>query len=242
MRAIIMAAGVGSRISRHVDKPKCLLEIEGKSIIRRTVEMLLKNNIDPVVVVGYQHQQIEKELMNLGIPMLYNPFFRATNSLGSLWFARDYIVDDSDLMLMNADVFWEQDIMDIILSEDKDALLLADSSLARLNEGDYFFGCKENKIVKYGKDLVREIRTHEYVGICKVQKSFLPYFKGMMTQLIEAEQYGYWWEDILYQCSANKDVYIRDVAGHFWAEVDYIEDYERIMDFIWKRQRKTYSK
>ena len=46
MKAIIMAAGVGSRISRHVDKPKCLLEIEGKAILRRTCEMLLKNEIN----------------------------------------------------------------------------------------------------------------------------------------------------------------------------------------------------
>ncbi|WP_196590723.1 NTP transferase domain-containing protein [Pectinatus frisingensis] len=236
MKAIIMAAGVGSRISRHVDKPKCLLEIEGKSIIRRTVEMLLKNNIEPFVVVGYQHKQIENNLADLSITTLYNPFFRVTNSLGSLWFAKNYIPNNEDLLLMNADVFWEQDIMEIILEEDREALLLADSSLVRLNEGDYFFGCKENKIVKYGKDLAREIRTHEYVGICKIQRSFLKYFKAMMEKLIEAEEYGCWWEDILYRCSADKDVFVRDVAGHFWAEVDYIEDYERIMDFVWKRK------
>ena len=152
MKAIIMAAGVGSRISRHVDKPKCLLEIEGKPILRRTCEMLLKNDIQPTIVVGYQHQMIEREISSLGVTTLYNPFYRVTNSLGSLWFAREFIPDNEDLFLMNADVFWEQDILDILLKEDKNALLLADSSLVRLNEGDYFFGCEGNKIVKYGKD------------------------------------------------------------------------------------------
>lgn len=236
MNAIIMAAGVGSRISRHVDKPKCLLNVDGEAIIHHTVAMLIENNINPVVITGYQHKQIEENLKEFNIPVLYNPFFRVTNSLGSLWFAREYINDD-DLLLMNADVYWEQDIMDIVLAEEKDALLLADSSLIRLEEGDYFFGCKDNKIIKYGKDLIRKIRTHEYVGICKVRRSFIPDFKDMMYKLIEEEKYTSWWEDILYQCSEYRDVFIRDVAGHFWAEVDYIEDYERIMAYILQNKK-----
>lgn len=237
MNAIIMAAGVGSRISRHVDKPKCLLEVEGKSILRRTVEMLIKNNFQPVVVTGYQHQQLKENLIGLDAPLVHNPFFRVTNSLGSLWFAKEYIPKDETLLLMNADVFWEQDIMDILLNEEKDAVLLADSSLARLRDGDYFFGCDGEKIVKYGKDLARSIRTHEYVGVGKVEPAFLPYFKASMDQLIEEEHYDYWWENILYSCSEERDVYIRDIAGHFWAEVDYIEDYERIMAYLWERKQ-----
>lgn len=236
MRAIIMAAGVGSRISRNIDKPKSLLEIEGKSILRRTVEMLLKNNIIPVVVTGYQHQMIEKELQDLPVDLLFNPFYRVTNSLGSLWFAREYIREDEDLFLMNADVFWEQDILDVLLQEDKDALLLADSSLKRLDEGDYFFGCEGNKIVKYGKELAREIRTHEYVGVGRIKPAFMPAFKDMLHKLIEEEEYNCWWEDILYRCSTGYDVYVRDISGLFWAEVDYIEDYERIMAYIWERK------
>ena len=239
MKAIIMAAGVGSRISRHVDKPKCLLEIEGVPLLRRTADMLIKNNIMPVVVAGYQHKQIENSLNGTGVPVLYNPFYRVTNSLGSLWFAKEYIPDNETLLLMNADVFWEQDIMDILLNEEKDAVLLADSSLSRLRDGDYFFGCDGEKIVKYGKDLARSIRTHEYVGVGKVEPSFLPYFKERMNSLIEAENYNNWWENILYSCSEERDVYIRDIAGHFWAEVDYIEDYERIMEYIWKRKGRS---
>ena len=236
-KAIIMAAGVGSRISRNIDKPKCLLEIEGKSILKRTAEMLIANDIRPVVVVGYLHEQLRKELTGLDVDIIHNPFFRATNSLGSLWFARDFIDDDDEMLLLNADVFWEQDLLDIVLAEEREALLLADSSIARLNDGDYFFGCEKNKIIKYGKNLAREIRTHEYVGICKIQPTFMPRFKSMMKKMMEAEEYNCWWEDILYRCSATDDVYIRDVSGHFWAEVDFIEDYERIMEYVWKRKK-----
>ena len=235
MKAIIMAAGVGSRISRHVNKPKSLLEIEGKPLLLRTVEMLQKNNIEPMVIAGYEHQQIEKVLAPTGVKIRYNPFYRVTNSLGSLWFARDYIPEDEDLLLMNADVFWEQDILDILLAEEKEAVLLADSSTKRLDEGDYFFGCDGNVLMKYGKELAREIRTHEYVGVSRVRKSFMPFFKAKLEEMIEAGKYDGWWENILYACSEERDVFVRDIAGHFWAEVDYIDDYERIMDYIWRR-------
>ncbi len=237
MVAIIMAAGVGSRISRHVDKPKCLLEIEGESILRRTVKMLLHNHISPVVVTGYQHRQIARELQDLQATLLHNPFYRVTNSLGSLWFARDYIQDDEDVILLNADVFWEQDILDILLLGKENALLLADSSVERLEQGDYFFGVHDGTIVKYGKDMKRVDRTHEYVGVGIVRAAFVPVFCDMMQYMMDSEQYNCWWEDILYRCSSDHDVYIRDIAGHFLAEVDYIEDYERIMNYICRRNQ-----
>ena len=143
---------------------------------------------------------------------------------------------------MNADVFWQQDIFDILKEEERDVLLLADSSIARLEGGDYFFGVADNKIVKYGKELAREIRTHEYVGVGRIRPAFLPHFRKMLHTLMEAEQYTSWWEDVLYQLSTDYDVFVRDVAGHFWAEVDYIEDYERIMAYIYERNAKAAAK
>lgn len=231
-----MAAGVGSRISRNIDRPKSLLEIEGKSILRRTVEMLLNNDIVPAVICGYMHEQIEENLSGLPVRMYYNPFYRVTNSLGSIWFARDFIDDTDGLLLANADVFWEQELLDMLMAEEQEAVMLADSSAVRLAEGDYFFGCQDNKIVKYGKELAKNIRTHEYVGVAKIKHTFIPTFKIMLQKMIDEEKYSGWWENILYALSAEKDVYVKDVNGIFWAEVDFIEDYERIMDYVWSKK------
>ena len=236
MRAVIMAAGVGSRISRNIDRPKSLLEIEGKSILRRTVEMLRANNIEPCVVAGYMHKQIEENLKDLEVKIFLNPFYKVTNSLGSLWFARDFIKKDEPLLLANADVFWEEDLLNKLLDDDKEVVMLADSSAIRLQKGDYFFGCEDGKIVKYGKELAETIRTHEYVGVAKVLPSFIPRFCETMTEMIEENLYDGWWENILYRLSSNYDVYIKDTEGIFWAEVDYIEDYERIMEYVWSKK------
>jgi choline kinase len=50
---------------------------------------------------------------------------------------------------------------------------------------------------------------------------------------VAAEDYNCWWEDVIYRTvDAGEDVHIKDIAGRFWAEVDYIEDYERIKVFV----------
>ena len=58
MRAIIMAAGIGSRISNNVQKPKSTLAVSNSTIIGHTVELLDKNGVEVAVVVGYKKNYI----------------------------------------------------------------------------------------------------------------------------------------------------------------------------------------
>lgn len=226
MKAILMAAGYGGRISQFTNEPKSLLKINGKSIIRHTVEMLIANNISVTIIVGFKHKLIEEELKDLPVKFYYNPFFRVTNSIGSLWLAREELNTTEDVIFGNADVYWNQDILDLLLVNTNETVMLGDKSRALI--GDYFFGCKNNKIEKYGKELLPEERTCEYVGLARIKNSFLTTFKQQLTYLIDNGEYNLWWENVLYTMTDKFPVYVQDVDGKFWAEVDYIEDYERI--------------
>ena len=90
MRAIILAGGVGSRISREVNKPKSLLDIgDGMPLLRYTVEMLQKKGIEVSIVLGYKREMFYDALAGLNVNFYFNPFYRVTNSIASLWFAKD---------------------------------------------------------------------------------------------------------------------------------------------------------
>lgn len=230
MKAILMAAGYGGRISKFTNEPKSLLKINNKSIIRHTVEMLLAHNISVSIIVGFKHELIEKELFDLPVTFYHNPFFRVTNSIGSLWIAKKELDTNEDLILGNADVYWDEDILNDLLTSDKEVLILGDKS--RRLTGDYFFGCKNGIIEKYGKELLPEERTCEYVGLATIKNSFVPIFKSQIEQLVDEGEYNLWWENVLYTVSDKFPIYVKDVDGKFWAEVDYIEDYERIKQKI----------
>lgn len=230
MKAILMAAGYGGRISQFTNEPKSLLKLNNETIIRHTVEMLLKNNISVTIIVGFKNKLIEKELEDLPVKFYYNPFYKVTNSIASLWLAKEELETDEDIILGNADVYWEENLLYELLNSEKKITILGDRSRRLI--GDYFFGCKNNIIQKYGKELLPEERTCEYVGLAKVKASFLPTFKSQVQYLIEDGQYNLWWENALYTVSDKFPIFVKDVENKFWAEVDYIEDYERLKEYI----------
>lgn len=235
MRAFLLAAGKGSRISKNIPNiPKCTLDVGGQPLIRKTVEMLVKNSIDVTVIVGYRYKEIVRVLEGCPVHIVYNPFYDVTNSIGSLWMAQSHgLFDgDEDTIIANGDVFWSQEILDFMKAKavDEKMYMLGDSG--RVLDGDYFFGTENGVLKRYGKELTIEERDCEYVGIAWMSSSFVPVFLKRLDEMIDEQSHGKWWEDAIYSISAEHPVPVKDIAGMFWAEVDFIEDYRRILDYI----------
>ena len=232
MKAIIMAAGRGTRISRYINNvPKCTLNIEENcSLIENTIKKLNDKGIkDIAIILGYKSEYIKEILKEYDIKVYVNPFYSLTNSIASLWFAREYLCDD-DVILLNGDVFFEEDILNQICNTDKTPILFADNS--RLEEADYKFYYENNILKKYGKELTITECNAEYIGMARVNKSFLNKFKEQLYKLIKEEKFDMWWEDVLYSLVSECKIYVEDVKGKFWAEIDYFDDYTRILEFI----------
>ncbi len=232
MKALIMAAGRGTRISRYLDgRPKCTVSLGKEALIHYTVRTLKACGVEQIaLVLGYQGQTIRQVLADQDVQFYENPFFDVTNSIASAWFAREFIRDD-EMLIMNGDVFLEESLMRQILDRHAPApLLFADES--RREEADYKLCYREGKLLLYGKELKGDQITGEYVGVARINQSFLPVFCKQMEQMILHQEHGVWWENVLYSLSGQTDILVRDVQGQFWAEVDYIEDYQRIMKFV----------
>ncbi len=230
MKAVLLAAGRGTRISKRIKEiPKCTLPVGDRPLIRRTVEMMLSEGIEPIVCVGYKHEMVYEALEGLLVKFFYNPFYDVTNSIASLWFARDEL--DDDMVVMNADVFFSTDILHKLLEDSRPVILASDKS--RTATGDYFFALgKNNCVKKYGKDLPLEERDCEYVGLAKIRKSFVPVFKKQLDKLIGEQKHNCWWEEVLYTLADNRRIHTLDVDGMFWSEIDYFDDYQRILNYI----------
>jgi choline kinase len=233
MKAILLAAGRGTRIARNVERvPKSTLPVDGVPLIRRSVELLQSAGMDCVVCTGYEEAKVRKALEGMDhITYCYNPFFDITNSIASIWFARDEMNDD--LLVLNADVFFSMDILEQVTADERSPVMAIDYS--RTLEGDYFFYTSmDGRIEKYGKGLPLEQRSCEYVGMAKIKKEFLPKFIERMDEMIRQQLHDVWWENILYSFTDQKeeDIYTVDVGGRFWAEIDYFDDYARIIDYV----------
>ena len=231
MKALLLAAGIGTRISRYLSgNPKCTVNIGDTKLIQYTVNLLKSKGINEIgIVTGYRANVIKETLKDQDIKYFYNPFFDVTNSIASTWFAKEFLKND-DIIIMNADVYIEESVLDRILSTEKSPVMFADSS--RKEEGDYKFKYENGLLQKYGKDLTGDDITGEYIGIGKFSKDFLKEFVLYLETKIENQQHSVWWENIVYDMINERNVYIEDINGLFWAEVDYIEDYYRILKIV----------
>lgn len=227
--AILMAAGSGTRISRKINGScKCTLDIGGVSLIRYTVQMLIDNGIDVHIVVGYNAEHVIAALEGLNVIFHRNIFYSITNSLVSLWFARDALKGEM-VILGNADVYWEDTLLKKLLNEKRNNVMLCDSS--RVEEGDYLFRVENGRLYNFGKGNNCCGANCEYVGLAAIQNDLIPRFRKRLELLVMQQHHDFWWEQVLYSMVKEMPIWTEDIAGNFWAEIDFIEDYHRILEY-----------
>src|SRR5688500_8808853 len=126
MKAIIRAAGKGTRLDGAAVKPKCLVDIGGSTLLHRQIDTLRSLNVKKIVVViGFGGDSIRQECGE-GISFVENIHFAETSSLYSLWLAREHLTDG--FVVLNSDVlFHPQMLADLLESERDDALLISDA-------------------------------------------------------------------------------------------------------------------
>jgi len=225
-----MAAGIGKRLhALNIKKPKCLISIGNTTLIRRSVDLLVSKGIsDITVIVGYKPDLIRNELNN-DAAYFENLNFKTTNSIRSLWYAKDLL--EGDILLLNGDLYYEHEILDHIINQTNPVVMLADST--RIDKADYRFGFSGNQINRFGKHLTNQETDGEYVGIVRIDQSFIKMFKQNLEAMIAAGKNNIWWEDVLYSFIEKQiPIHYFDIAGIFWSEVDTLQDYNYLQNWI----------
>ena len=238
-----MAAGIGSRLQKQLgNQPKCCTQVGDEILIERMLRLLSEKGVDDVaLVLGYQSEVVIGRLRGKTRARFYvNPFFHITNSIASLWFAREELNGQDDVIIFNGDLFFEPALLDKVLASEGEVVMFADPR--RLREADYRFGYENGFLRCYGKNLKLEDSTGEYVGIAKLHPSFVGTFRAGLEVLIAAQQHTLWWEDVLYNlCATQRPIRIVEITDIFWAELDYMEDYQRIQAFLNRHGRSEAS-
>jgi choline kinase len=234
-----MAAGIGSRLAEiSHDQPKCLIKAGEETLIKRIVRLCKSRGLDDIsIVTGYKPKRIEEEIGDQ-VTYFENPFYAVTNSIASLWLAKEKL--DDDVLLMNADLFFEPVVLDNILEQKQDVVMLSDST--RIETADYRFSFKDDRIVKHGKNLSNQETDAEYVGIVRVDKKIIKIFETRLKDLVSSGKINDWWEDVLYSfIHEGRPINHFDIAGYFWTEIDYMSDYNRLQDWLIKPKQKIKS-
>lgn len=227
-RAIILAAGKGTRMTSYASaSPKSLLEFNGEALLSRQLQSFTEAGVTEFIIVGgYLFDRLRDYAANskYNITLLYNPFFSVSNSIGSLWFAKEYL--DESVFITNGDTFFEKSIFNQLESNLNNYVFGIDKS-KRL-DADYCVTSVGDEIVDMGKDIPKDEVSAEYIGIALMRKKGIEQFRELLENYIFFENYNLWWEDLFTGLISKREkISFEDVTGKMWFEIDDPRDYRK---------------
>lgn len=226
MTYIILAAGKGSNLhplTLKYAKTSYKLD-ENMTVLQRMVKSIRKEdkNAEIVVVVGYRAEEIKRELDGENVKFVMNPFYEVTNSISSLWFARDYL-ERENVAIVHGDVVFSDEIISSYLTKPTDyPYVLVDSSVQK--PGAYNAVVKDISVLVMSKKL--ESFSAKYCCMTKLDPVSSRLLKQEVDEMVNSNMYDQFFEDALVQMIMFHDFQLScvDIAGMKWAEVDGVDD------------------
>lgn len=223
---IVLAAGKGDNLyplTLKYAKTSFRLD-EDTTVLQRMIRSIRKTdkNAEIVVVVGYKADAVKKELDGENVIFVTNPFYEVTNSISSLWFAREYL-ERENVAIVHGDVVFSDEIIVTYLTKPTDyPYVLADSSYA--NPGAYNIVARDNQVLVMSKKL--EKFTARYCCMTKLDPVSSRLLKEEIDSMIQGNMYEQFFEDSLVQMIMFHDfqLFFKDINGQKWSEVDSVDD------------------
>ena len=236
MQGMILAAGMGKRLKDLTkDNTKCMVKVNGVSLIERMLSQLDQLNLSRIViVVGYKGDLLKSYIQGLGVktPITYveNPIYDQTNNIYSLFLARDYLCQ-ADTLLLESDLIFEDTVLNEIINDPRDSLALVDKyeswmdgTVVRLRSDDSIYDFTSSRKM----DFSNSWKYYKTVNIYKFSKKFsehtyVPFLEAYCQALGRNEYY----EQVLKVITMleNPGIYAKRLpAGSKWYEIDDAQD------------------
>jgi choline kinase len=228
VRAIILAAGRGGRLQGVIgDKPKCLARIGERTLLERQIDAIQRAGIGRITVVaGYGIEQVQR-VCPRHIEIVQNSRYASTNSLYSLWLARDLLLDG--FLVLNCDVlFHPQMLDDLLTARCEDALLVASRGDGRPYGDEEMKVCiRRGLVTAIAKTLGEDESDAENVGIGRFGPAGALKLVEQMNRIVTAGEVREWLPRAFAELSAVRPIHAVDSRGFPWIEIDFPEDYWR---------------
>ena len=237
MIGVILAAGMAKRLRPLTDmKPKCLLEVGGKTLLERTVRAMQQAGISEfVVVTGYRADQIREALTSIvspqNITFLHNADYEHNNNIYSLWMAGE-VVRGKDFLLMDSDILCDPAAVVRIAEQTEPALALnrhecGEEEIKVIVDAD-------NHIVEINKTCNPADAIGESVGIEKMTADYSTALYRELDQMILKEGLV----DVFYERCFERLIpqgytfRVVDTTSYFSYELDTPEDFQRAQELM----------
>jgi choline kinase len=229
---VILSAGQGKRLSPLTDdRPKCLIDLSGRSVLHWQLANLASVGVaEAVVVTGFNAALVEEEIagLDLGgmrVRTLFNPFYSLTDNLATCWMAREEIV--GDVLLLNGDTLFEPAVAARLLAAPPAPITLTIDRKAEYDDDDMKVRTDGDRLRAVGKTL--ELYDGESIGFTRFSPEGAAMFVGYVESALRGpEGLKRWYLSVIDQIARETGlVKVASIKGLGWAEMDFPADMAR---------------
>ena len=229
MKAIILSAGQGKRLlPLTADNPKCLVKIDGQSLIEWQINELAKCGVSRVsIVVGY-HAEMVKQLLHRRygsqqIRTIYNPAYSWADNLFSCWAARAEMTED--FVLLNGDTLFEAAVLNRLLETPDRPVTVVVHKKRLYDADDMRVTLGGDRLIHIGKDLSTDKVDGESIGMTLFRgKGPFIFRHAVENALRDPLARKKWYLSVIDELAQLMPVWTYRVKGLQWCEVDFPVD------------------
>jgi len=231
MKAIILSAGQGSRLGHMVDdRPKCLIDFSGRTLLDRQLDTLAANGIDEAVVVtGFHDELIEQAIAARSggpdVRTIFNPFYKVADNTGSLYLAREAL--SGDCLVWNGDTLVSDALMRRVVGNSCEGICVTIDRKDAYDADDMKVIEEGGRLRAIGKRISEGVNA-ESIGLLAFRGGGAERFREAIERAMRtSEGTTIWYLRVIHHLAQNGEVWTLDIAGEEWGEVDFPEDVAR---------------
>ncbi len=225
-KAIILSAGKGSRLlPLTADRPKCLIELAGKSLLEWQLDVLQAGGIGEIVVVtGFADAMVDAVVAGrAGVRTLFNPFFQVADNLGSVWVARGEF--DRDTLLLNGDTLISPALLARVLAAEGAAITVTVDEKSAYDSDDMKVLRDGARLLRIGKALAAGEYDGESIGLLAFRGDGGAIFIDEVERMMRtSEGTRRWYLRAIDAIARRREVMTVTITGEQWQEVDFPAD------------------
>jgi choline kinase len=226
-KAIILSAGKGSRLlPLTAERPKCLIDLSGRSLLEWQLDALQGAGIgDIAVVTGFREDLVDAvAAARPGVRTLFNPFYHVADNLGSVWMARHEL--DRDTLLLNGDTLISPRLLERVLAGATGAITVTVDEKESYDSDDMKVLREGDRLLRIGKALEPGQYNAESIGLLAFRGEGPRLFADQVDRMMRTPDGTRRWYLRVIDELARGGTEVRTVSirGEEWQEVDFPED------------------
>ncbi|HWJ37339.1 MAG TPA: phosphocholine cytidylyltransferase family protein, partial [Sphingomicrobium sp.] len=211
------------------ERPKCLIEFNGRTLLERQLDTLEANGVDEAVVVtGFHDDRVDEALAKrtgaLSVRTVYNPFYKVADNTGSLYMARAEL--SGDCLVWNGDTLVSNALMRRVLRNERPGICVTIDRKICYDDDDMKVVEEGGRLNAIGKRLKEGVNA-ESIGLLAFRSGGAERFREAIEQALRTpEGTTIWYLRVIHHIAQTSDVWTFDIAGEEWGEVDFPSDVE----------------